>query len=203
MKYFAILILSFLVSIIYYLTKNKSIMNKNTLDPLLDRAKLFEGIHELGKNKAFENKEFQDLLSKHGWVSGYQWCAFYVKMVFCTALPQYADCFKKVLTGSSQGTFNNAKAGKCQYLKAISTGNVQPGDIVVFQNYKDPAYGHVGICLSVDGDTAYLIEGNANVGGFKGEKEKVDIVPHKNITIGLKSNTYKTKKIRGFVRFSE
>ena len=174
-------------------------MNTNTLDPILDRAKLFEGINEIGKNRAFDNKEFQALLSKYGWVSGSQWCAFYVKMVFCTALPQYAECFKKVLHGNSQSTFNNAKAGKCKYLKAISSGKPQVADIIVFQNYKDTSKGHVGIVISTEGDTTYLIEGNTNLGS----NDKVCIVKHKNMVIGEKSNTYKAKKVRGYVRFSE
>lgn len=177
-------------------------MNKTDNQLIVDKAKLFEGIREVGNNSSFSDKIFEGLMKKFGWTSGAQWCAYYCRTVYCLALPEYAECFKKVLSGNSQRMFENAKANKCKYLSAITTGMIEPGDIMIFQNKKSSSTGHVGICISVDGDTATLIEGNTNVGGAKFEKEKVDIVIHKGIKIGSTSSVYKSKIIRGYVRFS-
>lgn len=176
----------------------------SSTDIIVEKAKFFEGIHEIGDNKAFTDKVFEEMMKKEGWKSGQQWCAYFVRAVFCSALPEFAKCFRLVLNGLSQQAFVNAKNNKCKYLKAISFGSLQVGDIVIFQNIDNSSKGHQGICISINGNSSKLVEGNTNVDkSYPGEEELVDVVNHLNIEIGSVSNLYKSKKIRGFIRFSE
>jgi len=186
--------------------------NDYKIDLVLDKARSFLGIEEIGDNKSFNNEVFKGLIEKAGWESGLEWCAYFAKMVFTNALPSYKDCFSRVLVGNSQKLFKNAQAQFCPHLKAFTKGPIKKGDILVFQNLKDKSFGHIGIVsklmdngydkiTGVQGFTS--IEGNSKYDPYqKGGEEVVGYVPH-IIKIGEISSYYTEKRLIGVVRFRE
>ena len=192
MKKEFIVITILIFAILYFIREKKN--------QILARALIWKGVKETGTNAGFTNDIFQKMMKNVGWSSGSQWCAYFVKMVYIDALPQYKDDFNKVLSGRSQATFSNVENGKSKYLKAIKSGPCQPGDIVIWTNKNDSSRGHAGIVYSVNGNNFVAIEGNTNTSPARyGNTDLVQLVDHQ-ITYGTNDNTYKTKKLRGFIR---
>lgn len=166
------------------------------------KAYLFEGVKEVGNNSGFSSEIFEKMMRDVGWKSGEQWCMYFAKNVYVQSLPKLADDFKKVLSGSSQRSFNNVDEGKSEYLETIKEGSPKKGDIVIWQRKSDKSKGHAGVVVDVSegGNKFTAMEGNTNFDpAFNGDGELVNVVPHET-KYGESDSTYKTMILRGFIR---
>lgn len=166
------------------------------------KAYLFEGIKEVGNNAGFNSETFEKMMREVGWKSGEQWCMYFAKNVYVQSLPKLADDFKKVLSGSSQLSFNKVDEGKSDYLETIKEGSPKKGDIVIWQRKSDKSKGHAGVVVDVSegGKKFTAMEGNTNFDpAFNGDGQLVDVVPHET-NYGDSDSTYKTMILRGFIR---
>lgn len=167
---------------------------------IIRQANLYKGIEEIGNNVSFNNAAFKKMMQEVGWTSGAQWCMYYSTMVYVNALPDLAADFRRSLGGSSQGSFNNVKKGLSKTLKVVTSGYAQVGDIVIWTNKSNPAFGHAGIVTAVDGNKFQTIEGNANYNpSTSGQEELVGFGSH-NTAIGATDNPLSGKTLRGFIR---
>lgn len=165
-------------------------------------ALLFEGIKELGNNAGFSNAIFQKMMDSVGWNGGEPWCMYFAKGVYNEVFPKLSMDFGHSLRGSSQISFNNVAEGKSESLKTVTEGKPMVGDIVIWQRVDNPSKGHAGIVTKVyDGGQKFdSIEGNTNYDpSFQGEGDIVDVVPH-DVKYGQPDMTYKSLKLRGFIR---
>ena len=175
--------------------------NMSEVEKIKRLALLYEGIEEVGTNDGFNNAAFEEMMKSQGWRSNDQWCMFFATTMYVYALPDLADDFRKSLGGSSQGSFRNVQAGKSKSLKAITSGKALPGDIVIWQNKSNGAFGHAGIVLEAGpGNKFKVIEGNANYKPeISGQGDIVDIVWHEAV-IGGTDSPWSAKRLRGFIR---
>jgi hypothetical protein len=127
-------------------------------------ASSWVGVKEIGDNKAFANKVFEEMMRVVGWRSNEQWCMYFAKAIHYQALqknPTEQAKVKKILTGSSQLSFSNAKNDTTGTYTTSTTPKV--GDIVVFQHKNSPSTGHAGVVVKVNNDnTINTIEGNTS-----------------------------------------
>lgn len=166
------------------------------------KAYLFEGIKEVGNNAGFNNETFEKMMREIGWKGGEQWCMYFAKNVYVQSLPKLSEHFKKVLSGSTQGSFNKIENGDSEYLEVVKEGSPKIGDIVIWQRQTDKSKGHAGIVIDVsDGGKKFkAMEGNTNFDPeFGGDGQLVDIVPHET-NYGSSDSTYKRMNLRGFIR---
>lgn len=152
---------------------------------------LNEGIKEIGNNGSFNNSEFQRKMKEAGWYSGASWCMYFAKMVYENTYPNLKADFRKSLGGSTQASWKNVKAGKSDSLKAVTSGPVKVGDIVIWQNYDNTATGHAGIVTKVNGNTYEATEGNTSNG--------INTIEHR-LKYGKTDNYHTDKKLLGFIR---
>lgn len=166
------------------------------------QAYLFEGIKEVGNNAGFDNETFEKMMREVGWNGGDQWCMFFAKNVYVQSLPKLADEFKKVLSGSTQRSFEAVEKGESEYLEVIKEGSPKVGDIVIWQRLNDKSKGHAGVVIEVSekGKKFKAMEGNTNYDPeFGGDGQLVDVVPHET-NYGSTDSTYKRMNLRGFIR---
>ena len=116
---------------------------------------------------------------------------YFAKMVYENTYPNLKTDFRKSLGGSTQASWKNVKAGKSDSLKAVTSGPVKVGDIVIWQNYSNTATGHAGIVTKVNGDTYEATEGNTSNG--------INTIKHK-LKYGKTDNYHTDKKLLGFIR---
>jgi hypothetical protein len=176
-----------------------STRNKRRLKRL---ALLYRGIKEQGFNAGWQDKTFEEMMKNVGWKGGEAWCMYFATMIYVNALPKYAMDIKKVLGGSTQGSFNRVEKGESDLFEAVKSGKPKVGDIAIWQRVSDAGKGHAGVVVKVyDGGKKFdCIEGNTSDDPtFKGEGDLVGRVTH-NLAYGEKSNTYPSLKFRGFIR---
>lgn len=150
------------------------------------------GIRETGGNNVnFNNEEFKEKMKAAGWYSGASWCMFFAKMVYENVYPDLKSDFRKSLSGSTQTSWKNVKNGKSDSLKIVTSGPAQVGDIVIWQNYDNTAYGHAGIVTKVKGNKYESTEGNTSSG--------INTIEH-DLNYGKRDNYHKEKKLLGFIR---
>ena len=132
-------------------------------------AKKFIGQEETGNNQGFFNKSFENLMYDAGWRPGYQWCAFFTKMIWQKTLkPKHRKIARKIMTGSTQINFERFKKYGKGYFKISQ--KPRKNALVIWQSKKDPSRGHTGLITKVnilDGSFE-TIEGNSNKGGSQG-----------------------------------
>jgi len=150
------------------------------------------GIEETGGNNAnFNNAEFKQKMKEAGWSSGASWCMFFAKMVYENVFPNLKQDFRKSLSGSTQTSWKNVKNGKSDSLKIVTSGPAQVGDIVIWQNYDNPAFGHAGIVTKVKGNKYESTEGNTSSG--------IHTIEH-DLKYNKTDNYHTDKKLLGFIR---
>lgn len=126
----------------------------------------FIGVREIGDNQGWSNKVFEQMMKTVGWKSGEAWCMYLVKAVYMSAFPKRAGKINKVLSGSTQGSWKAAK--ESDVFKVITTGQPNPGDIVIWQDVRNPSLGHAGIAdRRKSGVDWYIIEGNTSLSGVR------------------------------------
>ena len=134
-------------------------------------AKKWEKVTEVGSDQGFVNQTFQKMMADVGWVSGHQWCAYFVKAVW---LKVYGDnpVIRSILQSNVYPTWRNAKADTTGTVKVLDQpgDKPKPGDIVIW--WAPNGGGHTGIVVSAtskkygkDGFTT--IEGNTNEQGVQ------------------------------------
>jgi hypothetical protein len=167
-------------------------------------GKSFEGVAEIGDNAGFSDETLQQMLKESGWKGGEAWCMYYAKAIYKKAVPKLADKIQKQLTGSTQGSWNDAVQGKLENFEAITSGRPKIGDIVIWQRISDSGKGHAGIVVKTNakkyanGFTS--VEGNTNYDpSFKGEGDLVDTIEH-NLNYGEVDKIYKNLRLKGFLR---
>lgn len=120
---------------------------------------------EIGNNQGFASAAFEQMLRDVGWLGGEAWCMYFVKAVYLQAFIRRAAAIKRILTGSTQQTWQNAIDDPSVF-KVITDGRPQTGDIAIWQNINNPSTGHAGIVLKrISGDNYSTVEGNSGLGG--------------------------------------
>lgn len=134
-------------------------------------AQKWVGITENGVNTSFSNDVFQTMMKNVGWRSGEAWCMYLAKAIHIETFGKDRDKINKVLNGSTQLSWQNAKKDTSGIYKVITSGKPQRGDIVIWQHTGNTSTGHAGIVISRNGDTFKTIEGNTNaLGSSEGDK---------------------------------
>jgi hypothetical protein len=166
-------------------------------------SRKYLGILEEGDNYGWNDPLFEQKLSSVGWKRGYQWCVYFVKAMWADVYPKLRKITvdnKSIIdyiSGNSQTTFKNFVnlSRKTNFLEV--NGFPKAGDIVVWQYHNSSgepqSTGHVGLVISVKGDTFKTIEGNTSELGMPEET-----VSKKKHSIGEYSR--KTGlKLKGFI----
>lgn len=150
------------------------------------------GIKETGGNNvSFNNAEFKQKMKEAGWTSGASWCLFFAKMVYENVYPELKTELRKALNGSTQTSWKNVKNGKSKVLKVVESGSPRVGDIVIWQDYDDPNFGHAGIVTKVKGDKYESTEGNTS--------GSINTIEHK-LRYKKQDNYHTGKQLLGFIR---
>lgn len=132
-------------------------------------ASRYIDVAEIGTNQGFSNATFEKMMKDVGWKGGEAWCMYFVKAIYLKAFPHRALDIVKVLTGSTQTSWENAKKNP-DIFKVITDGLPRKGDIIIWQNVNNPSTGHAGIAFQKQGglfdfSNPYwnTIEGNTNL----------------------------------------
>jgi hypothetical protein len=160
-------------------------------------AKQWVGITEKGFNASFSNDVFQAMMKAVGWKSGEAWCMYFAKAIHVETFKKEKDKINKILNGSTQLSWQNAKKDTSGTYKVITSGKPQRGDIVIWQNIKDTSKGHAGVVVAREGDTFKTIEGNTNIGGSS-EGDKV-LLKTRQLNYN-KTEPNSNLKLLGFIR---
>lgn len=142
-------------------------MSNRSASSIVEQARRWKGVKEVGANAAFNNEEFQALMSLHGWRSGEPWCASFARMVWMEAYSGHTmrALVARILTKSVVLTWRNAKASDkivCRDLPTI-------GGLICWST--GGGKGHMGIVTEiVDAMNVWTIEGNTSrLGGREGD----------------------------------
>lgn len=160
-------------------------------------AEKWVGITEKGNNAAFSNEVFEAMMKSVGWRSGEAWCMYLAKAIHIETFPKDRDKINKILNGSTQLSWQNAKKDTSGTYKVITSGKPQRGDIAIFQRVSDTSKGHAAIVISRDGNTFKTIEGNTNNGGSS-EGDKV-LAQTRQLDYN-KTQPNSSLKLLGFIR---
>jgi surface antigen len=156
------------------------------------------GVKEIGNNQAFGNKVFEAMMKAVGWKSSDEWCMYFAKAVhydFFKDQPQVQSNIQKILTGSTQQSFVNAKNDKTGTYTTSNTPKV--GDIIIWQRSTVPWKGHAGVVTAVKDGMVETIEGNTDSidlsnGQYVAKKLQIS-------TVGSKMPD-STLVVRGYIR---
>jgi len=126
-------------------------------------ANKWVGIKEIGNNQGFSSTVFQNMMKAVGWKSSEEWCMYFAKAIHYEAYkdkPQVQAKIKKILTGSTQESFVNAKNDKTGTYTTSNTPKV--GDIIIWQKSTVPYKGHAGVVTAIKNGMVETIEGNTD-----------------------------------------
>ena len=156
------------------------------------------GVKEIGENQAFGNDVFQAMMKKVGWKSSDQWCMYFAKAIHTEAFkdnPTEIAKINKILTGSTQGSYDSAKNDKSGTYTISDTP--KKGDIQIFRNIATGT-GHAGIVTDVNSNnTVFTIEGNTSESNIaNGQYVAKKVRPSKVGTKLTNSNLI----VRGYIR---
>jgi len=131
---------------------------------IVELAKSYVGIKEVGKNAGFSSEDFEARMRKLGWIPGQAWCAYFAKLLWLEAYQgsEIHSTLKNVLSGGVIQTFRNAKGSPL--LKVADMPVV--GGLVLFE--VGAGKGHEGVCITVrDEFRIGTVEGNTNAVGSR------------------------------------
>jgi len=126
-------------------------------------ANKWVGIKEIGNNQGFSSKVFENMMRVVGWRSTDEWCMYFAKAIHYESYkdkPKIQAKIKKILTGSTQESFVNAKNDKTGTYTTSNTPKV--GDVLIWQRSSNPAKGHAGVVTAVKNGMVETIEGNTD-----------------------------------------
>jgi hypothetical protein len=168
-------------------------------------AKKYLGILEKGDNVGWNDPKFEEKLKNVGWKPGYQWCVYFVKAMWNDVYPflkkktHNGQILLDYISGLSQLTYSNfIKLSKETTIFKVSA-IPRPGDIVVWQNFKNgvgQTTGHVGLVTKVKGDEFSTIEGNTSELG-----KSEETVSRKNHSLGEMAPKNNGLKLKGFIHY--
>ncbi len=166
-------------------------MNANKI---VETAKSFIGQAEIKGNKGFESKEFESLMLRVGWRTGWAWCSLFGELVLKLAYKENEDVTKelnKLCNASAVKTLQNFRnAGYKVSAKAT------PGALAIWQSKRRGAKswtGHVGVVTKVHSTYFETVEGNTGSGGVR-EGEVVATRKRK-----YSFNVYNGLELQGFI----
>ena len=126
------------------------------------------GVKEKPRNSGFFNKEFEQLMRHTGWITGYPWCASFIRMLFITTFEKMGEFviakdMKRIL---SHGVLNTFRAVKKSKYFDISKEPLGIGSIVFWHTHGQN--GHEGLYIWDKSKLAIeTIEGNTNSFGSR------------------------------------
>jgi hypothetical protein len=126
-------------------------------------ANKWVGIKEIGNNQGFSSKVFENMMRVVGWKSTDEWCMYFAKAIHFESYkdkPKVQAKIKKILTGSTQQSFVNAKNDKTGTYTTSNTPKV--GDILIWQRSDVNWKGHAGVVTAVKNGMVETIEGNTD-----------------------------------------
>lgn len=151
---------------------------------IVEVAKSYVGIKEIGNNEGFENADFQTNMKTVGWRSGSPWCNFFTDLVWKEAYNKYYKQTNNInllpviqntlnnftpgdpLTGEVNQTAINMKArGGTSYTVNFNINDPKtypkPGDMIVYGPSESKGQ-HVSLCASINptNKTYTRIDGN-------------------------------------------
>lgn len=136
-----------------------------------DFAESWVGITEIGKNKAFSDNVFEQMMKNVGWKSGEEWCMYFAKAVHYDTFKKDRDNIKRILNGSTQRSWKNVGNDGTGTYKQVTSGRPQLGDIAIWQRTTDKSKGHAAIVVKDLGDYFETVEGNTSAGGaYNGDR---------------------------------
>lgn len=135
---------------------------------ILRLAKSFIGNEELLNNSGFKDSKFQSMMEKIGWMTGWAWCASFVRLVYLKAAADYfgkdSEQYKIINKTLKHGVLRTYRAAKNSKNWAITEKPVE-GGILIWKHSRTT--GHEGIALNSHSVTV-TVEGNTNE---RGERE--------------------------------
>lgn len=142
------------------------------------------GSYEVG----FVNSDFEKKMRANGFSEGYDWCAIFAKLAVTDTLTgKKLEIVKKLMTPSSQTTYNNLISAAQQYRWIKTSSKPVKGAVVIWQKVENPIYGHVGIVQKTTGKNFQTIEGNVSTGtGYDGVAKKTHTTDERSKTSGLR-----------------
>lgn len=189
--------------LILYLQRDKIFKaykyTKNKFGELVSMfASQWVGVEEIGNNQSFANSAFQSMMNQVGWHSTDQWCMYFAKAIHFNVFkdnPTEQAKINKILGGSSQQSYNNAKNDKSGTYTISDTPKI--GDIIIFQHKNAPSTGHAGVVVKVNNDnTVTTIEGNTSDKNISDG----DLVAKKTRTSVIGKSIGGDLALRGFIR---
>jgi len=154
------------------------------------------GVNEIGNNQAFGNTVFQSMLKNVGWKSSEQWCMYFAKAVHWEVFKTDRQAINKLLSGSSNGSFNAVKKDINGIYEAIESGPPKNGDIAIWQ--RTDGTGHAAIVVKVNNNgTMDTIEGNT---GGKSISDGDTVARKVRPSVIGQNIPGSTLKLRGFIR---
>jgi hypothetical protein len=160
-----------------------------------------KGIKGKFDNYGFVDATFESMMKSVGWVGGYKWCAFYMKVVMMQLFSFDRDWIVKKLGGGAYENLTNVESynaqGDKRYL-AIRKGAPEVADYVAL---KGKVGGHTFMVTELlggnetEGWKVRTIEGNTNFTGTSDGEKTESII--RTIKIG---GTTKTQVVKGYIR---
>lgn len=141
---------------------------------IVEIAKKYEGIKEIGGNEGFEKEFVAKELIGVGWAEGWAYCALAGKLIWSKAYGHFdstiATELQELFNPSATKTFNNFKKSD---FTTYNNKNFEKGDLIIWQKYKNGTAdwrGHLGIVLDANESFITTLEGNTNdKGGRSGD----------------------------------
>lgn len=154
---------------------------------IINRTISYIGQKEKSKNSGFFDEEFEYKMKRAGWVTGYPWCASFVRLIYLEVINEtfpgrlgLMDFMRKSLKHGVISTFNNLKAENDFF---NVSDEVVPGGIIFFRT--STINGHTGIAKEIISKTTFKsIEGNTNAQGSR----EGEVVAIKLRTVTKKAN---------------
>lgn len=144
---------------------------------IIEIAKSYVGVREIGQNQGFTNKQLEKELLAIGWIKGQAYCAKFGQLVWSKAYANFDSTIiydlNKLFTANAVKTYENFK--KSPLFKTASSGKPEPGDLIIWASVKNDelkkvdiwTLGHLGI--SIEGKQLKIdtVEGNTNEQGLR------------------------------------
>jgi len=128
-------------------------------------ASRYVGKQEIYNNRGFSDTLFHNEMLAVGWQPPQAWCMYFVRLVCTKAYPKLT-ALRVLISPSSQTTWNNFQKDTSGKYQIVSFP--KPGDIVIFQYWKDgmpTTSGHAGVVIKASQKEFQTIEGNTSTDG--------------------------------------
>ena len=168
--------------------------NRKLVNYIIANAQKYVGIKEIGgDDKGFSDKVFEYKLRQLGWQSGWDWCAFFVKLVLLETfsqlqLPQHWHFVKDYFSASTQRTWQNFRQHKRAFFRLDE--KPRKGSVAMWRNIHNRFLGHTGIVIETDGQLFRTIEGN-----------RYNDVGYMNRSLSAYTNPDGKLQLLGFINF--